>query len=143
MVVLHEEQLRVFVKSWRAALAAGVQLAASEDPNYASLETLGRHVLSAAGGYLIWICKVLPLADPGVRAAPDVSAIVDAANVYLEHVLERWRGDSLKQIADEQMETPEYDSGWRTKYCIDSMLEHAVMHPMRHTFQLNELMKGR
>jgi hypothetical protein len=32
---------------------------------------------------------------------------------------------------------------WRTRYCVDSMLEHAVIHPIRHAFQLNELMKAR
>jgi hypothetical protein len=25
--------------------------------------------------------------------------------------------------------------------CIDAMLEHAVMHPIRHAFQLEELMR--
>ena len=37
--------------------------------------------------------------------------------------------------------TPEYPSQWKTRYCIDSMLEHAVMHPVRHAFQLDELLK--
>jgi hypothetical protein len=27
--------------------------------------------------------------------------------------------------------------------CIESMLEHAVLHPMRHRFQLEELMEAR
>jgi hypothetical protein len=26
-------------------------------------------------------------------------------------------------------------------YTIDAMLEHAVMHPIRHTFQLEELVQ--
>ena len=30
---------------------------------------------------------------------------------------------------------------WQTRYCIDSMLEHAVMHAIRHAFQLDELLK--
>ena len=31
----------------------------------------------------------------------------------------------------------------RSRYCIDAMLEHAVMHPIRHAFQLDELIKDR
>ena len=67
MVLLHEEHLRRFVHTWRLALASSVSLPATDDPAYASLEALGRHVLSAAGGYMIWMCEVLALPDPGIR----------------------------------------------------------------------------
>jgi len=140
MVLLHEEQLRRFVEVWRRAMAVPVSLAPTADPNYASLGALGRHVLSAAGGYLVWTCEVLRLPDPGVRPAPDVIDIVRDADDFMEHVLERWRGEALREISDEQLETPEYPTRWRTRYSVDSMLEHAVMHPIRHAFQLNELM---
>lgn len=140
MVLLHEQHLRRFVPVWRLALAKPVSLPPTHDPAYASLEALGRHVLSAAGGYMIWMCEVLALPDPGIRPAPDASAIVRDAEEYMEHVLERWR-DPLKEVPDEKLETPEYPSRWQTRYCIDAMLEHAVMHPIRHTFQLEELLK--
>ena len=143
MVVLHEEHLRRFVQTWLRAKAASVSLPLSDDPNYSSLDVLGRHVLNAAGGYLIWMCDVLKLPDPGLRSAPDAAVIVQDANDYLEHVLERWRGDSLRQITNDQLETPEYPTRWQSRYCVDSMLEHAVMHPIRHAFQLEELIQGR
>jgi len=123
------------------ALAKSVSLPATADPAYASLEALGRHVLSAAGGYMTWMCEVLALPDPGIRPAPDVSAIVRDADDYLEHVLEQWRAP-LIEVSDDILETPEYPSRWKTRYCIDSMLEHAVMHPIRHVFQLDELLKN-
>jgi hypothetical protein len=142
MVVLHEEHLRRFVHIWRLALATSVSLPPTDDPAYASLGALGRHVLGAAGGYMVWMCEVLTLPDPGIRSAPDVAAIVRDADDYLEHVLERWR-TPLQEVPDERLETPEYPSRWQTRYCIDSMLEHAVMHPIRHAFQLDELIKDR
>jgi len=120
-------------------LASSLSLPAADDPNYASLGALGRHVLSAAGGYMIWMCEVLGLPDPGIRPPPDAAAIDREAEDYLEHVLERWRAP-LREVPDERLETPEYPSRWKTRYCIDSMLEHAVMHPIRHAFQLNELL---
>ena len=143
MVLLHEEHLRRFVQVWRLAMAVPVTLPPTADPNYASLGALGLHVLNAAGGYLVWVCEVLGLPDPGVRPAPDAIAIVRDADNYLEHVLERWRAEPLREISDEQLETPEYPSHWLTRYSIDSMLEHAVMHPIRHTFQLTELLEDR
>jgi hypothetical protein len=140
MVLLHEEHLRRFVRTWRLALARSVTLPATADPNYASLDALGRHVLSAAGGYMVWMCKMLALPDPGIRSAPDAAAIVREADEYLEHVLERWRAP-LSEVSDDMLETTEYPSEWKTRYCIDAMLEHAVMHPIRHAFQLDELLK--
>jgi len=139
MVLLHEEHLRRFVKTWRMASARPVCLPPTDDPAYASLETLGRHVLSAAGGYMIWICKMLELPDPGIRSAPEAAAMVRDAEDYMEHVLERWRAP-LTEVPNEKLETPEYPSEWQTRYCIDAMLEHAVMHPIRHAFQLDELL---
>lgn len=142
MVLLHEEHLRRFLQTWRQALAASVNLPVSEDPNYASLNALGAHVLKAAGGYLVWMCDVLSLPDPGIRSAPDADAIVRDAHDYMEHVLDRWRDSPLREVANEQLETPEYPTPWLSRYCIDSMLEHAVMHPIRHTFQLEELIEA-
>ena len=141
MVLLHEEHLRRFVQVWRMALANSVSLPKTADPAYASLEALGRHVLSAAGGYMIWMCEMLALPDPGIDRAPEQAAIAGDAEEYMEHVLERWR-TPLIEVCDDVLETPEYPSRWKTRYCIDSMLEHAVMHPIRHAFQLDELLKS-
>jgi hypothetical protein len=123
LVLLHEEHLRRFAQTWRLAVATSVSLPPTADPSYSSLDALGRHVLSAAGGYLVWMCEVLTLPNPGVRPAPDAIAIVREGDDYMEHVLERWRAAPLREISDEQLEAPEYPSRWRTRYCIDSMLE--------------------
>jgi hypothetical protein len=142
LVLLHEEHLRRFVDTWRRALESSVSLPSSDDPAYASLAALGQHVLRAARGYMVWMCEVLELPDPGIQPAPDATAIVRDAEAYMEHVLERWRAP-LCDVANDQLETPEYPSRWQTRYSIDAMLEHAVMHPIRHAFQLDELMKAR
>src|SRR5262249_42352676 len=139
LVRLHEEHLRRFVQTWRLALQDSVILPMTDDPAYASLGALGRHVLSAAGGYMVWMCEVLGLPDPGIRPAPSAAAIVPEAANYMERVLERWR-DPLREVHEDKLETPEYPSRWKTRYCIDSMLEHAVMHPIRHAFQLKDLL---
>jgi hypothetical protein len=142
LVLLHEEHLRRFIPTWRRALATSVSLPASDDPAYASLGALGQHVLGAAGSYMVWMCEMLELPDPGIQPAPGADAIVHSAEEYMEHVLERWRAP-LCDVSNERLETPEYPSRWQTRYCIDAMLEHAVMHPIRHTFQLDELIEAR
>ena len=59
------------------------------------------------------------------------------AESHLEHLRERWR-TSLADVEEERFDHPTHTSGWGVDYCVDAMLEHAVMHPMRHRFQLEE-----
>jgi hypothetical protein len=140
LVILHDEHMRRFVAVWKQARASSVALPETVDPAYASLDTLLRHVLGAARGYMVWICEVLELPDPEIRVPPEAPLLSGNADSYMEHVLEQWRAP-LHDVADDRLETPEYPSRWHTRYCIDSMLEHAIMHPIRHAFQLEELMR--
>jgi hypothetical protein len=142
LVLLHDEHLRRFLVVWNQARDASVVLPKTDSPNYASLETLLHHVLGAAGRYMTWMCEVLELPDPKIRALPDPAALARDASSYMEHVLEQWR-TPLADVADDRLLTPEYPARWKTRYCIDAMLEHAVMHPIRHAFQLEELMGKR
>lgn len=141
LVLLHERELRACIETWRRARAAGVHLPATEDPSYASLEHLLRHVLRAARGYMTWICEQLSLPDPGIRATPEADALPAELDAYLEHVCERWR-TPLADVADEALEPATYRSRWKVPYSIDGMLEHAVMHPIRHALQLEELLQS-
>ena len=38
------------------------------------------------------------------------------------------------------MEAESWTAPWGAPFTADAMLEHAVLHPMRHAFQLEELM---
>jgi hypothetical protein len=141
MVLLHEEHLRLFLDAWRDFRAAGLPLPRTEDPDYASPEALLAHVLGAARGYMRWMCEVLGLGDPGIEPVPGTGRIGAEADRYLAHVLEAWRAP-LAGVPEERFYEPEYPSRWKVKYCVDAMLEHAVMHPIRHRFQLVELMRA-
>jgi len=141
LVELHEKELRDFLAVWREAAAAGLPLPATADPDYASLQTLLRHLLAAARGYMVWCCASLGLADPGIPEVPPVERIAAEAERTLEQVLAGWR-TPLAAVPEERF-GEEYPSRWKTIYCIDAMLEHAVVHPMRHAFQLRRLLAAR
>lgn len=138
LVLLHEARLREFLPVWREARAAGVELPATDDPSYGSLEKLLLHVLGAARGYMTWTCGVLELPEPEIRMPPAVDRVEAEAEDYLAHVLERWR-QPLASVPGERLEGAEYTSRWGESFTVDSMLEHAVLHPVRHAFQLQEL----
>jgi uncharacterized damage-inducible protein DinB len=137
MVLLHEKQMRKCLAVWKQARAANIKLPETDDEDYQSLETLLRHILRAARGYMVWICKNLDLPDPAIRVAPEPERIEAEATDYLEHLLECWRAP-LAEVPEKRF-NEEYKSNWGVTYCIDGMLEHAVMHPIRHQFQLKEL----
>ena len=137
LVRLHERHLWEFWATWCEARNAGVQLPETEDPNYASLEVLLHHVLQSARGYLQWVCTQLQLPDPGIDRAPAPERAPAEAAGYLGHLLERWR-TPLRDVAREEFRKPVQQAQTATN--IEAMLEHAVMHPIRHTFQLRNLL---
>jgi hypothetical protein len=139
-VLLHEEHLRNCLKVWKQAKAANINLPETDDEDYQSLEALLQHIFRAARGYMVWTCKQLELPDPEIKPAPELDVIEKEAEGYLEHVLERWRLP-LINVTQDKFEPKTYASNWGTHYCIDAMLEHAVMHPIRHEFQLKGLLQ--
>ncbi|MBM3263808.1 MAG: hypothetical protein FJY97_10350 [candidate division Zixibacteria bacterium] len=138
LVTLHERHIRSFLHTWKQAADTRLVLPPSGDPNYASLEDLLKHVLRASRGYMVWICEKLSLPDPAIDPPPETAEIAAKADAYLEHLLERWRAP-LTGLTEERAYKPAFTLRWGTDYCIDAMLEHAVMHPVRHEFQLIEL----
>ncbi|MGL4609679.1 MAG: hypothetical protein ACRCYY_08335 [Trueperaceae bacterium] len=138
-VLLHDKHLRQCLEVWKQAKAANIKLPETNEEDYQSLETLLNHILGAARGYMVWMCKSLGLPDPEIRPAPNAETIEAEADTYLEHVLERWRLP-LVNVSGETIDHAEFKSNWGVTYCIDAMLEHAVMHPIRHEFQLQELL---
>ena len=139
LVLLHAAHLRQCLAVWKQAKAANVKLPKTQDERYKSLETLLKHILGAAGGYITWICQQLERPDPGIAPVPDADMIGAEADGYLEHLLERWTLP-LVSVEDAALFEPEYTFGTR-HYCLDSALQHAVMHPIRHGFQLQELIR--
>lgn len=139
MVILHERHIRAFLETWRTFKGSGRELPSTDDPDYVSADALLKHVLGAARRYMLWACEVLDLPDPRIDPPPDVPTIDSLSGDYLEHVIQQWR-TPLSAVPEERFESPEHPSSWKVLYCVDAMLEHAVMHPIRHRFQLEELM---
>jgi uncharacterized damage-inducible protein DinB len=138
MVILHEKHLRSCINTWHEAKKLNIKLPETDDEDYKSLETLLKHILRAARGYMTWICSKLNLPDPKIDLAPEPDLIESKTDEYLAHLLEKWKLP-LAEIPEEKFHAPTYASNWGVEYCIDAMLEHAVMHTIRHEFQLRNL----
>ena len=138
MVLLHEKYLKSLLDTWWEAKSLCIDLPETEDSDYKSLEAFLRHVFRAVRGYMIWMCDKLNLPNPEINAVPEPDFIDSEAIEYLTYLLEKWRLP-LAEIAEDKFHSPTYTSRWGVEYCIDAMLEHAVMHPIRHEFQLRNL----
>ena len=141
LVKLHEIHLQSFYETWKKAKRLNVKLPVTNDPYYESLDALLYHLLRSARGYMIWMCDKLNLDDPQIRETPKVEIIEENAEEQILHLFERWRLP-LVNVEPELFEDKVYKSNWGVNYCIDAMLEHAVMHPIRHEFQLKNLIQN-
>ena len=141
LIFLHEKQMRSFLPVWKEAKELNVKLPDTTDPDYRSLETVLFHVLRASRGYLKWICGKINLPDLGIDSPPALEVIELRADSYLEYLLEKWKGP-LNELDEKVFYDKAYLARWGVEYCIDAMLEHAVMHPIRHEFQLSNLIAG-
>lgn len=139
LVELHEKALREFLEVYRRFDSSGVKLPETGDPNYASNETLLAHVLGCAARYLRWVCQQAGVDPPTLEERPSPEGFSSRADSYLEEVVVAWRGP-LKGLTEEQACGEVYPSRWETPYCLDAMLEHAVLHPIRHAHQLGRLL---
>ena len=141
-VELHEIELRRFFDAWEAFRASGVALPPTDDPSYASPDHLGGHVLRSARSYLTWIgdCVRRPVTD--VDPDDDRASVARKGRAFMDAVLAAWRRH-LAMLEDAELAPATYKSRWGEDYNVEQMLEHAVVHPMRHRIQLERLMAER
>jgi hypothetical protein len=141
LVLLHDRSFREWLPVWKRAVQAGVVLPVTSDPSYASLQALAHHVFRASRGHMTWLCEKLGLPDPGIEPPPEAPAVEREADRYLEHLLERWR-QPLAGVEEAKFQAT-FKTRWGGDMSCGGMLEHAVMHPIRHRFQLEELLEAR
>lgn len=138
-VELHEIELNRFHETWQRFLASGTPLPETDDPSYQSAAHLGGHVFRAARGYLTWIGECVKRPVTGLDADTDSVSIARKGRPFVDAVLEAWRRE-LALLEDSELAPGTYKSRWGQDYNIEQMLEHAVVHPMRHRIQLERLM---
>ena len=140
LVELHDKELRAFVATWRRLVASGKPMPeARGDASYQSAEHLVAHVQGAARSYLLWIRLQLEKPIEDLPLTRDPAVIVPRLDAFLEETLDGWRRH-LAPLEDEQLAPRQYLSRWGEPHTIEQMLEHAVVHPMRHRIQLERIL---
>jgi hypothetical protein len=133
-----EEMRRLFVV-WKRAKRIGVKLPATKDPAYESVDLLMRHPLRSCRGYLTWLCEVHGRPEPGVPDPPDAGKVSAAGTRYLDVLDAAWQ-KHMAWMPNKVLDSfAVHTSRWGQPMTTEAMFEHAVVHPMRHRFQLEEL----
>lgn len=141
LVELHERELHSFLEVWKRFVAAGRPMPeAHGDESYENRERLAGHVLMAARGYLTrigeWVGR--PVSD--VDASQDPYEVVKRASEFSEEVLAAYRRH-LSSITTEELEPQVHRTRWGDLMSVENLLEHAVVHPMRHRIQLERILE--
>jgi hypothetical protein len=140
MVELHEAELRSFLSTWKRFAASGKPMPeARGDADYESAERLVAHVQGSARSYLLWIWEVLEQPIAGLELIRDPAIIVPRLDAFMEETLDGWK-HHLARLEDEQLGPAQHKSRWGDPFMIDQMLEHAIVHPMRHRIQLERIL---
>jgi hypothetical protein len=137
-VELHEIEINRFYQVWEAFCASGTPLPESSDPSYESSNHLGGHVFRAARNYLTWVGECVRRPVTNLDPDTDLVRIAGKGRTFVDEVLSGWR-QHLSALEDAELAPATYRSRWGEDYNIEQMLEHAVVHPMRHRIQLERL----
>jgi len=142
LLELHEAELRAFLATWRRYARAGVPMPeANGDEDYESIDRLGTHVLKAARSFLVRITEWLGRPASDLDMAEDVQDLTARADEFAEALLAAYQRH-LAFATDEEMGAWVHKTRQGNPISIEMLLEHAVVHPMRHRVQLERILVG-
>jgi uncharacterized damage-inducible protein DinB len=111
----------------------------TSNENCRSVQTIMAHVVSAGYGYADHIRKVFSISSTrppkGLLSRQEAVAQLGTMLEYTAQTLEgRW------EMTDEEIERITIDSGWGVTYDLEQLLEHAIVHILRHRRQIEKFM---
>ena len=140
LLELHEAELRAFLATWRRYARAGLPMPeAHGDEDYESIDRLGTHVLRAARNFLVRITEWLGRPAADLDMSEDVADLAARADAFTESLIEAYRRH-LASATDEEFEPQVHKTRLGRLMSVEMLLEHAVVHPMRHRVQLERIL---
>lgn len=110
-----------------------------ESEHCRSIQIIMNHVVRAGYGYANYIRDALssdamPIEDRQIEQA-NIGGEIDKMFAYTAEIFEGER-----EITDEEMENIYFKTRWEITYNIDQLLEHAVVHALRHRRQIRKFL---
>ncbi len=110
----------------------------TEDPNCVSIQSVMNHVINAGYGYVFQIKKKFE--DPEiVRIKCRLPENAEEACKELDQMISYTEGNLYKKYAENfESMLDEFKVPWGQNYDFEQMLEHAIVHVLRHRRQIEK-----
>jgi uncharacterized damage-inducible protein DinB len=110
------------------------------DPHCRSIQTITNHVIGSGYGYADYIRQTfsVPSGRPTLAMLPRTQSLDQIKHMlaYTAETLEgRW------EYSDEQTGAVRINSRWGVQYDMEQMLEHAIVHILRHRRQVERFLE--
>ena len=114
--------------------------ARTKDEDCRSIQTILTHVVRAGFGYANYIRDSFSIATTrsitGLFSRREAVVGLDEMLDYTAQTLEgKW------EMTDEEIEAVAIQSRWGVKYNLEQLLEHAIVHILRHRRQIERLLQ--
>jgi uncharacterized damage-inducible protein DinB len=111
----------------------------TEDESCRSIQTVASHVVGAGYGYANYIREQFSMAfEPLPRrliSHAEASGEMDKMLAYTVETL-----DGKWEMTDDRISQIKIDSRWGTAYDLEQLLEHAIVHVLRHRRQIEKFL---
>jgi uncharacterized damage-inducible protein DinB len=131
-------ELRRLVETFDERSFSRILDSETSDENCRSVQTIMSHVVSAGYSYAAYIRGAfsMPTDRPPKRLLSRREALAgfDAMRTFTIQTLDgRW------EMPDEAIQDVSIQSNWGVKYDLEQLLEHAIVHVLRHRRQIERL----
>jgi uncharacterized damage-inducible protein DinB len=111
------------------------------DPNCRSIQTILKHVVGSGYSYADYIRQTfsVPSERPSL-ALPSRKESIEQLNLMLGYTAATLEG--RWNYSDEQTGAVRINSRWGVQYDMEQMLEHAIVHLLRHRRQIERFLDG-
>lgn len=111
----------------------------TSDENCRSVQTIMAHVVSAGYGYADYIRQSFSISStrPPKRLLSRQEAVAQL-EAMLEYTVQTLEG--TWEMTDEEIESITMHTGWEVTYNLEQLLEHAIVHILRHRRQIAKFM---
>jgi uncharacterized damage-inducible protein DinB len=114
----------------------------TKDPDCKSIQTILTHVICSGYGYIIYIENFVGINKPRLDKVTfdNVNKYIDHLNLMFEYSINFFRVNSSLKI--EQLDnSKKIKVNWGQQYDIEQLLEHAIVHILRHRRQIEKFIK--
>ena len=113
--------------------------AKTQDENCRSIQTIVSHVVSAGYGYANYIRTAFSITStPYLKRPLERSEVSPRMREMLDYTTATLEGKWI--MTDEEIQSFGMDTRWGVRYDIEQLLEHAIVHVLRHRRQIERFL---